>query len=77
MYGLEKKGKGLFEFDLEKELKSQPNKTQDLLKTVERNIHDIKNSLRQGAASEDYDKLGILLQGYMALQKVLTKAAKK
>ncbi|MGC1877758.1 MAG: DUF5398 family protein [Rhabdochlamydiaceae bacterium] len=75
MFGLEKKGKPLFEFDLEKELKSNPSKAKDLLKTVDGRIQEIKNILRQGAESEDFDKFGILLHGYAALQKVLTKIA--
>lgn len=77
MFGLEKKGRALFEFDLEKELKGNPTKVKELLKTVEARIQEIKNTLRQGAASEDFDKLGILLHGYAALQKVLTKVANK
>jgi len=77
MFGLEKKGKALFEFDLEKELKENPSKAKEVLKTVEKRITDIKNTLRQGAGSEDFDKLGVLLHGYAALLKVLTKIANK
>ncbi|MBI2811207.1 MAG: DUF5398 family protein [Candidatus Melainabacteria bacterium] len=77
MYGLEKKERPLFEFDLEKELKSNPSKAKDLLKQVEGRIQDIKNTLRQGAGAEDFDKMGVLLHGYAALQKVLTKVANK
>ncbi len=77
MFGLEKKGRALFEFDLEKDLKGHPAKVKELLKTVENRIQEIKNTLRQGAGSEDFDKLGILLHGYAALQKVLTKVANK
>lgn len=77
MFGLEKKGKALFEFDLEKDLKSNPSKIKDLLKTVEGRIHEIKNILRQGTQSEDFDKFGVLLHGYAALQKVLTRIANK
>lgn len=77
MYGLEKKGRALFEFDLEKDLKAHPTKAKALLKTVENNVQEIKNTLRQGTKSEDFDELGILLHGFAALQKVLTKAANK
>jgi len=77
MFGLEKKGKALFEFDLEKELKSNPAKIKELLKTVENSIQDIKNILRQGTEAEDFDKFGILIHGYAALQKVLTRIANK
>lgn len=77
MFGLEKKGRALFEFDLEKDLKSNPGKIKDLLKTVEGRIQEIKNILRQGTQSEDFDKFGVLLHGYAALQKVLTRIANK
>jgi hypothetical protein len=77
MFGLEKKERELFEFDLEKELKGNPSKAKDLLKTIESRIQEVKNTLRQGAESDDFDKLGILLHGYAALQKVLTKIANK
>jgi len=77
MYGLEKQPKGQFEFDLEKELKEDPSKAKELLKTVETRIQDIKGLLRQGAGSEDFDNYGILLHGYAALQKVLNKISNK
>jgi hypothetical protein len=77
MFGLEKKGKALFEFDLEKDLKSNPAKIKEMLQTIENKIQEIKNTLRQGAESENFDKLGILLHGYAALQKVLTRIANK
>ncbi len=77
MYGLEKKDKALFEFDLEKDLKSNPSKIKELLKTIEERIQKIKTSLRGGASSEGFDQLGVLLNGYAALQKVLTRIANK
>ncbi|MBI3211237.1 MAG: DUF5398 family protein [Simkania negevensis] len=77
MYGLEKKGKTLFEFDLEKELKGNPSKAKELLKVCESKIQEIKSALRQGTGSSDYDDLGVLLLGYAALQRVLTRLANK
>ncbi len=77
MFGLEKKGKALFEFDLEKELKGNPTKIKELQKTIEGKIQEIKTALRQGTASEDFDNYGILLHGYAALQRVLTRIANK
>ena len=77
MFGLEKKGKALFEFDLEKDLKSHPSKIKELLGQVESRIQDIKHKLRSGAGSEDFDQLGVLLHGYSALQRVLNRIAKK
>jgi hypothetical protein len=77
MYGLEKKGKAPFEFQLEEELRHDPSKIKKLLKTVEERIHEIKHLLRQGASSEDFDNLGVMLHGYAALQKILNKLATK
>ena len=77
MYGLEKKPKAPFEFDLEKDLKTDPNKTRELLKAVEARIHEIKGFLREGTATENFDNFGVLLHGYAALQKVLNKVANK
>lgn len=77
MFGLEKKGRTLLEFDLEKELKSHPSKIKELLKMVEGHIHEIKSALRHGSSSEDFDNYGILLHGYAALQRVLTRIANK
>ena len=77
MYGMEKKGKAPFEFDLEKDLKQNPSRGKDLLKGVEERMHELKGLLRQGAASADFDKYGTLLHGYAALQKVLNKLSHK
>jgi hypothetical protein len=77
MFGLEKKGKALLEFDLEKELKDNPAKIKELLKRVEGHIQEIKGALRQGSSSEDFDNFGVLLHGYAALQRVLTRIANK
>ncbi len=77
MYGLEKKGKTPFEFDLEQEMRQDPAKAQHTLKTVEGRIQELKSLLRQGAAPEDFDNLGILLHGYTALQRILTRLMTK
>jgi Family of unknown function (DUF5398) len=67
----------LFEFDLEKELKQNPSKIKEVLTTVESHIQDIKNILRKGTPSEEFDQYGILLHGYSALQRVLARIASK
>lgn len=77
MYGLEKKGRAPFEFDLEKDLKKDPSKVRQLLKTAEDKIQGIKNMLRQGASSQDFDDYGVLLHGYAALQRVLNRISRK
>lgn len=74
MYGLEKKPSGeKFAFDLEKEIQDKPHRGKEILKQVEERIHELKKLLREGANEKDFDKLGILLHGYAALQKVLRK----
>jgi hypothetical protein len=77
MYGLEKNPKPMFEFDLEQELKKDPSKTQQLIKTAEAKIQEIKSQLREGTKGPDLDNLGTLLHGYTALQKVLGRLANK
>ena len=78
MYGLEKKKpKGPFEFDLEVELKGDNNKARKVLKEVEGKIHDLKNLLREGAETEDFDDYGVLLHGYASLQRVLKRMLTK
>lgn len=77
MYGLEKKPKHVFEFDLEKDLKKDPNKVHELLKSTEAKIQEIKTQLRAGAQGPELDQLGVLLHGYTALQKILKRLANK
>lgn len=76
MYGLEKEPKGRFAFDLEKELKEKPSRGKEILENVGEKIHEIKKLLREGTNEKDFDRLGVLLHGYAALQKVLKKAIK-
>lgn len=73
MFGLEKKPGEKFAFDLEKEIKDRPSRGKEIQETVEKRIGEIKKNLREGANEKDFDKLGILLHGYAALQKVLRK----
>jgi hypothetical protein len=77
MFGLEKnKQKALFEFDLEKDLQDE-KKYKVLKDRVEKHVQDIKNKIREGANSEEFEKLGLLLHGYSALLKVLTRMKKR
>lgn len=77
MFGLEKKKRELFKFDLEKELETSPGKATELLKKAEERVREVKNLLRQGTGSESFDHLGVLLNGYIALQRTLTRIANK
>ena len=80
MFGMEKKGrreKALLEFDLEKELRANPEKAKKTLKEVEEKIVEIKDLLRKGGNSKEFDQLGVLLHGYTALQRVIKRIEKK
>lgn len=75
MFGLEnqrKKNKE-FVFDLEKELKN-PAKLKQIVAQTEERIQHIKSYLREGEKKEEYQKLGVILQGYIALKKVMNSA---
>lgn len=77
MYGLEEKDKReKFAFELEKRIKNEPEHLKELLSKAEKRIAEIKKLLREGADEKDFDRLGLLLHGYAALQKVLKKAGK-
>lgn len=77
MFGMEKKPKARFEFDLEKDLKEDAHKLNELTKSIEGKVQEVKQLLRQGGTSESFDQLGILLHGYAALQRVLNRMKKK
>ena len=76
MYGLEKKPGEKFAFDLEKEIKEKPSRGKEIMTKVDEKVHEIKKLLREGQNEKEFDRLGVLLHGYAALQKVLKKAAK-
>lgn len=73
MFGLEEQKKNKknepFIFDLEKELSSRKGH-QALLQKIEHLVQALKESLRAGDNKHDFDTLGILLHGYVALLKV-------
>lgn len=77
MFGMEKqkkKGKEQpFLFDLEIELKDK-DKARDYAKRIENRINKIKETLRKGSKKEEYDALGLLLNGYHALAVVMGRA---
>ena len=78
MFGMEKqksKAKEPFLFDLEKELK-EAAKRKEFASRIESRIAKIKESLRKGNNKEEFDHLGVLLNGYHALTIVLGRASK-
>jgi len=76
MFGLESQRKKKkieeFVFDLEKELLTQ-KKHKEVKQRIESQIQKIKDILRAGENKADFDKLGILLQGYTSLLKVMSR----
>lgn len=74
MFGLEgqKKEKKEFEFELEKEL-SDPKKHKELKTQVESRIQEIKKMLRDGENKKEFERLGLILQGYTSLLKVFSR----
>lgn len=78
MFGLEdKKSKdGGDQFDLEKELKTVKKRRETLLKIEER-IGQLKSVLRAGQSQEEFNDIGTLLMGYVALLKVVTRFGDK
>jgi len=80
MFGMEEDEKGkkteLF-FDLEKEIVSDPANYKELKTKIKERVEQLKNVLREGTDKENYDKYGILLHGYVSLQKVIARVRKK
>ncbi|OHE78855.1 MAG: hypothetical protein A3F67_01565 [Verrucomicrobia bacterium RIFCSPHIGHO2_12_FULL_41_10] len=79
MFGLEekdKKKKERFAFDLERQVKEDHTFRKELSEKTETRIHELKKLLKEGAHEKDFDRLGVLLDGYTSLQKVLKKITK-
>ncbi len=79
MFGMEKKqskGTEKFQFDLEKELTTEEIR-QELAKRIETRIVRIKEILRNGSKKEDFNQLGVLLNGYHSLTIVLGRACQE
>ena len=80
MFGLEdnkddKKKSGApqdFQFELESDLQDI-TKLKNLQEKVNDKTQSIKTLLRSGKSKEEFDKMGVLLQGYVALLKVMKK----
>lgn len=74
MYGLEKEpNRKKFDFDLEKDLKKNPQRSKEIVDDAEKHVQELKKLLREGHNEKDFKELGELLHGYVALQKVIRK----
>ncbi len=80
MFGLENQKKpntkAPFIFELEKTL-SNARTRQQVKEKVERRLQEIKTGLRAGDDKEKFDQLGVLLQGYKALERVMGRVTVK
>ena len=76
MFGLEgqkkRKPSDEFNFELEKEL-ADPIKRRSIKQKVEDRLQKIKETLRSGEDQEEFDKFGLLLHGYNAILKVISR----
>jgi len=73
MFGAEKKARGPFQFDIERELISNPKKAKELMEKVEKEKHELKNQLRTGISKQDFEVGGAIVQAFDALETVLKK----
>lgn len=64
------------EFDLEKELKQDSKKVVKLQHEIDGHIKTIKDDLRKGTASKDFEGLGKILQAFLASKKVINHIVK-
>lgn len=80
MFGLENKKKKPsqeFVFELEKEIKD-PQKYKELNQRIEGRIQKIKEILRSGGNDqEEYSQFSVLLHGYHAISKVMSRVLRK
>jgi len=78
MFGMEKKSKGAsgFVFGLEKELGDEERRS-ELAKRIEFRIQKIKEILHKGSKKDQFEQMGVLLNGYHALAIVLSRASQE
>ena len=73
MFDLDKKPDEPFAFDLEADMKKDPEKAKAMLDDVHERMNELKNMLRAGAETDDFNVYGVLLHGYAALERVLKR----
>ena len=64
---------GYYGFVLEDKISKDANFSTKLSHKIDERILKIKDLLRKGTAKEDFDRIATLLNGYIALQKVLKR----
>lgn len=73
MFGMGSQGKPLFEFDMQRDFRENPEKAKKFLEDVDKSIEELKALLKKGASAKDLDSYGILLQGFSALKTVISR----
>lgn len=80
MFGLEdqkkKKQSNEFTFDLEKDLLNA-KKQKDIRGQIEKKLMRVKDALKKGTEKLDFDRIGVILQGYASLLKIIDRTKPK
>jgi len=76
MFGLEdqkkKKQSNEFVFELEKEL-NNPKRQKEIRAQIEKKLMRVKEALKKGTEKLDFDRIGVILQGYASLLKIVDR----
>lgn len=80
MFGLEdqkkKKKSGEFTFELEQEL-INPKRQKEIRGQIEKKLMHVKEALKKGTEKLDFDRIGVILQGYASLLKIIDRTKPK
>lgn len=80
MFGLEdqkkKKQSKEFTFELEKQL-LDPKKQKEIRGQIEKKLLRVKETLKKGTEKLDFDRIGVILQGYASLLKIIDRTKPK
>lgn len=76
MFGIEtkKKNSDAEKYELEKQL-ADHQRRREIQEKSDMRIQTLKNTLRQGVQGTTYESFSLLLQGYVALKRVINKVA--
>lgn len=80
MFGLEdqkkKKKSADFVFDLEKQIQN-PKTQKEIRSQIEKKLMKVKEALKKGTEKLDFDRIGVILQGYASLLKIIDRTKPK
>lgn len=72
MFSFEKKKTPDVPYDLEKEWKN-PSKASAWRKKIDERVEELKSMIRKGNSPEEFRELEVLLQGFLALKKIMNR----